>query len=73
MSLDIPTSFSRYYIKSNQVSSPRTRATLNNFNLYTPRYQSNHLQRSIKYQGIKGWNEIPLEISFLPKIRLIGN
>jgi len=48
----LPTSFSRYYIKTNQVSSRTTRAASNKFNLNTPRYLSNHLQRSIKYNEL---------------------
>jgi len=31
----------------------------NKFNLYLPRYKTNRLQRSFKYQDAKIWNSIP--------------
>jgi len=34
---------------------------------YIPRYRTKLLQRSIKYQGIKVWNDIPSQISKFPK------
>jgi len=35
-----------------------TRLSSNKFNLYLPRYKTNELQRSFKYQGVKIWNSI---------------
>ena len=37
--------------------------------LVLPCYKSNRIQRSIKYQGVKVWNSIPVEIQNLPKSR----
>ena len=30
--------------------------------LYIPRFRTNRLQRSVKYRGVKVWNDIPNEI-----------
>ena len=39
-----------------------TTIQINKNNLYTPRYHTARLQKSIKYQGVKIWNKIPSEI-----------
>jgi len=54
-----PLTFSKFYKKS--ISNTHLRSTRlfsNKFNLYLPRYKTNKLQRSYKYQGVKIWNSI---------------
>ena len=64
-----PQSFSNFFTKVGHVNTRTTRSSSNPNNLYIPCYKSNKIQRSIKYQGIKVWNSIPVEIQNLPKSR----
>ena len=57
-----PNPFLNYFKKKHQVSIRHTRQSKDKDNLYIPKYRSNRLQRSIKYQGVKIWNNIPSEI-----------
>ena len=52
----VPISFSNFFKKTSDVSKRITRQSSKSSNLYIPRYRSNRLQRSIKYQGVKVWN-----------------
>ena len=65
----LPQSFSNFFAKVGQVNTRTTRSSSNPINLYIPCYKSNRIQRSIKYQGVKVWNSIPVEIQNLPKSR----
>ena len=65
----LPQSFSNFFAKVGQVNTRTTRSSSNPNNLYIPCYKSNRIQRSIKYQGVKVWNSIPVEIQNLPNSR----
>ena len=65
----LPQSFSNFFIKEDQVNNHTTRSSSNPNNLYIPCYKTNRIQRSIKYQGVKVWNSIPVEIQNLSKSR----
>ena len=62
----LPQSFSDFYVKVSEISGRTTRSSGNRHSLYISRYNTNRLQRSIKYQGVKTWNSIPLKIQNLP-------
>ena len=68
MNNTLPQSFSNFFTKVGQVNTRPTRSSNLN-NLYIPCYKTNRIQRSIKYQGVKVWNSIPVEIQNLPKSR----
>ena len=65
----LPQCFSNFFTKVGPVNTPTTRSSSNPNNLYIPCYKTNRIQRSIKYQGVKVWNSIPVEIQNLPKSR----
>ena len=54
------------FIKTNDISVRHTRSSnpFNSFNLYIPKHHSARfrLQRCIRYQGVKIWNDIPSDI-----------
>ena len=54
----LPNSFTKLFKKVSQIHSRVTRSSDNNM-LYLPRYRSNRLQRSLKYRGVKVWNDVP--------------
>ena len=59
----LPLNISNYFISTSNISLRTTRTIQNNKNnLYTPRYHTARLQKSIKNQGVKIWNKIPTEI-----------
>ena len=62
----LPQTFSDFFVKASEISGCTTRSSGNRHSLYIPRYNNNRLQRSIKYQGVKIWNSIPLNIQNLP-------
>jgi len=49
-------SFTKFFIRSSDVAIRTTKSSVNLNNLYIPRYRTNRMQRSIKYQGVKIWN-----------------
>ena len=57
----LPTSFTKYFKKLSQIHFRVTRSSVNN-KLYLPRYRSNRLQRSLKYRGVKVWNDVPCNL-----------
>ena len=61
----VPIFFSNFFKKTSDVSKRITRQSTKSSNLYYPRYRSNRLRRSIKYQGVKVWNSIPENIKKL--------
>ena len=61
----VPISFSNFFEKTSDVSKRITRQSSKSSNLYIPRYRSNRLRRSIKYQVVKVWNSIPENIKKL--------
>ena len=57
----LPTFFTKYFKKVSQIHFRVTRSSVNN-KLYLPRYRSNRLQRSLKYRGVKVWNDVPYNL-----------
>ena len=57
----LPPTFVNYFLKISQIHSRSTRFSDKNF-FYLPRYSINRLQKSIKFRGVKIWNEIPFHI-----------
>ena len=66
MDKTLPQCFSVFFVKVSEISGRTTRSSGNRHSLYIPRYNSNRLQQTIKYQGVKIWNSIPLKIQNLP-------
>ena len=62
----LPQSFSDFFIKVSEIPGRTTRSSGNRHSLYIPRYNTNRLQQSIKYQGVKIWNSTPFKIQNLP-------
>ena len=61
--------FTKYFEKACKISQRSTRSTIQeNDLLYIPRFRSNRLQNSIRYQGVQIWNSIPHSIRLLPPI-----
>ena len=60
----LPPLLSSLFAKTKQVSQKSTRlsSTANNPTLYIPLYKTIRLQKSIRYQGVKTWNEISTSI-----------
>ena len=59
----LPKNLSNYFILTSQISEKNTRLNENFKNtLHNPFYKTSQLQRCIKYQGVKIWNEIPIQI-----------
>ena len=59
----LPFTLSGYFSLTSEVSQKNTRSTLSRTNCsYIPRFRTNRLQKCIRYQGVKIWNDIPPEI-----------
>jgi len=54
-----PPNFFKFFIKTNKIHNRTTRLASNEHALYIPRYKTEKLQRSFKYQGVKVWNSLP--------------
>ena len=54
----LPNYFIKYFKKVSQIHFRVTRSSDNN-KLYLTKYRSNRLQRSLKYRGVKVWNDVP--------------
>ena len=63
----LPPHFGNYFGKIKQVHNRSTRSSDKNL-LYLARYRSNRLQRSIKFRGVKVWNDTPFELKSYYKI-----
>ena len=60
---NLPPLISHLFTKTSEISSRNTRLSNDpSTTLYIPRYHTARLQRCIKYQGVKIWNNIPTEI-----------
>ena len=57
-----PGIFSSFFTKVSNIHSRITRSSLNNL-LYLPNLRSNRLQRSIRYRGVKIWNDVPNDLT----------
>ena len=72
-SSNLPSKLFKFFTLTKNISSRATRATESSRStLYNPRYSTIRLQRCIKYQGVKIWNNIPSEIQNL-SARLFKN
>ena len=58
----LPFQFDNYFNSVLAINKRSTRASQKKNQLYIPRFRTNRLQRSIKYRGVKVWNDIPNEI-----------
>ena len=59
----LPKNLSNYFILTSQISKKSTRLNKKSKkNLHISFYKTLRLQRCIKYQGVKIWNEIPIQI-----------
>ena len=59
----LPKNLSNYFILTSQVSEKSTSLIeKSKKNLHIPFYKILRLQRRIKYQGVKIWNEISIQI-----------
>ena len=65
----LPTS-APFFTSVASVHTRSTRLASSQYGLYLPRYKTLTLQRNIKFQGVKIWNSVPLEIKKLPFNRL---
>ena len=63
-SKNLPPSFS-FFTSVASVHIRSTRLASSQYSLYLPRYKTLTLQRNIKFQGVKIWNSVPLEIKKL--------
>ena len=63
---NLPPSFSSFFTSIASVHTRSTRLASSQYSLYLPRYKTLTLQRNIKFQGVKIWNSVPLEIKKLP-------
>ena len=57
----LPLTFVNYFLKIPQIHLRSIHFSDKNF-LYLPRYSTNRLQKSIKFRGVKIWNEISFHI-----------
>ena len=62
-------SLSNMLIETHKITSRATRSSNNPNNLHIPKYRTHKLHRSLKYQGVKIWNDLPLDLDIqnLPK------
>ena len=59
----LPNNLSNYFTLTSQISEKSTRLNeISKKTLHIPFYKTSRLQRCIKYQGVKIWNEIPIQI-----------
>ena len=57
-----PIAFSSFFTPVISIHTRITRLASYSNNLYLPRYKTNKLQKSFKFQGIKIWNSIPNDL-----------
>ena len=57
----LPDYLSSFFTTNRQIHNRPTRSHSNN-TLYLPKFSSSRCQRSIKFQGTKIWNSIPIEL-----------
>ena len=70
----LPKDLSNYFILTSQILKKSTGLNeKSKKTLYIPFYKTSRLQRFIKYQGVKIWNEIPIQIQNVLKVFLYMN
>ena len=57
-----PIAFSSFFTPVISIHTRTTRLASYSNNLYLPRYKTNKMQRSFKFQGVKIWNSIPNDL-----------
>ena len=62
----LPTNLSTFFAPVKAIHTRSTRLASSKLNLYLPRYKSQKLQKSFKYQGVKIWNSVPQDLKQLP-------
>jgi len=60
-----PPNFSNFFIKTNKIHNRTIRLASKEHALYIPRYKTEKLQKSFKYQGVKVWNSITVSLQIL--------
>ena len=61
----LPQLFNNYFFYIKVITSRQTKKA-DKDDLYLPLYKTKRAQKSIKYIGVKIWNDIPLKIRTLP-------
>ena len=51
------------FTETHKITNRSTRSSKNLNNLYIPKYRTNKLQSSLKYEGVKIWNDLPLKFT----------
>ena len=54
---NLPPALQHRFSKTSEISFRNTRSSTKIYKLYTPRYTTTQLQKSVKYQGVKNWNK----------------
>ena len=62
----LPVQFDNYFDYVHAIHKRSTRTSQMKNQLYIPRFRTNRLQRSIKYRGVKVWNDI----RYLTKLKI---
>ena len=62
----LPISLSTFFAPIKATHTRSTRLASFELNLCQPRYKSQKLGKSFKYQGVKLWNSVPQDIKHLP-------
>ena len=62
----LPNRLNCHFTPVKAIHTRTTRLALSELNLYLPRYRTQKLQKSFKYQGAKIWNSVPYEFKKLP-------
>ena len=57
-----PIAFSSFFTPVISIHTRTTRLASFSDNLYLPRYKTNKMQRSFKFQGVKIWNSTPNDL-----------
>jgi len=68
----LPSNFINYFSQLKIMHTKNTRSLQSN-NYFLPRYKAFKLQRSIKYQGVKLWNNIENKLKILNSIKSFKN
>ena len=62
----LPNRLNCHFTPVGTIHARTTRIALPGLNLYLPRYRTQKLQKSFKYQGAKIWNSVPYKLKKLP-------
>ena len=62
----LPNRLNSHFSSVRAIHTRTTRLALSELSLYLPRYRTQKLQKTFKYQGDKIWNSIPYKLKKLP-------